>query len=434
MQINKEVVGIGLGPANLALAITAVEQAQDHLGWLFLEKQSKCLWHPGMLLEGSRLQISFLKDLVTLRNPQSYYTFVNYLKQNNRLDEFINLSTFNPTRIEFNDYLNWICSKLPAGLIQMNREVISLIPVKSKRGIVTDLEIHSKDTTGNSTVIVSKNVAIAVGGTPSIPFKFSSKCNDRIFHSSEYLKRISAFNDINQLSIGVVGTGQSAVEIIMHASKKFPLSNVYSIQRKSALKPADSSPFVNEVFFPRNVEFMYRLGNDSKRRQQLEEYQNTNYAAVDIEILQELYRKMYEDRISGHNQIHMISNVDIMDVAVSSNGQIHLGLKNYLSDKHVPIPPLDIVILATGYDRTTIPSFMEPIKDYLIYRGKHLSLNRSYKVDTVEGFLPSLHIQGLSELSHGISDSLLSNLSVRSGEIQDSISNQLSRQREGVLL
>jgi L-ornithine N5-oxygenase len=59
----------------------------------------------------SELQISFLKDLVTLRNPTSPYSFVNYLKAHGRLVDFINLGTFYPCRMEFNDYLRWVAGQ-----------------------------------------------------------------------------------------------------------------------------------------------------------------------------------------------------------------------------------------------------------------------------------------------------------------------------------
>jgi lysine/ornithine N-monooxygenase len=39
-------------------------------------------------------------DLVTLRNPQSRFTFLK-----DHLNKFINLRNFYPTRIEFNDYI-----------------------------------------------------------------------------------------------------------------------------------------------------------------------------------------------------------------------------------------------------------------------------------------------------------------------------------------
>ncbi|OXH82188.1 ornithine monooxygenase, partial [Burkholderia multivorans] len=55
-----------------------------------------------------RMQISFLKDLVTMRDPKSRYTFINYLFERGRLNEFINLKNFYPTRVEFHDYLSWV--------------------------------------------------------------------------------------------------------------------------------------------------------------------------------------------------------------------------------------------------------------------------------------------------------------------------------------
>ena len=71
-----DVIGIGFGPANLALAI-AMEEAAPEAQWrrLFLEAKPSYAWHPGMLLEGSMLQVTVLKDLVTVENPRSRFTF-----------------------------------------------------------------------------------------------------------------------------------------------------------------------------------------------------------------------------------------------------------------------------------------------------------------------------------------------------------------------
>ena len=64
---------------------------------LFLESKPKAVWHPGMLIEDSLIQISVLKDLATIRNPQSRFTFLNYLKVKGRLFEFLNLRDLFPT-------------------------------------------------------------------------------------------------------------------------------------------------------------------------------------------------------------------------------------------------------------------------------------------------------------------------------------------------
>ena len=97
-----DLIGIGFGPSNLALAIALQERekAQGKLDVLFLDKQADYRWHGNTLVSQSELQISFLKDLVTLRNPTSPYSFVNYLKAHDRLVDFINLGTFYPCRLE----------------------------------------------------------------------------------------------------------------------------------------------------------------------------------------------------------------------------------------------------------------------------------------------------------------------------------------------
>ena len=110
-----DVIGVGFGPSNLALAIALDELAAKrgrHLDALFLERQADYRWHGDTLVAQSEMQISFLKDLVSLRNPTSVYSFVNYLHQHGRLTDFINLGTFYPCRMEYNDYLRWVASHL----------------------------------------------------------------------------------------------------------------------------------------------------------------------------------------------------------------------------------------------------------------------------------------------------------------------------------
>ncbi len=105
-----DLVCVGFGPASLAIAVAlhdALEAGTLRAAprVLFLEQQSRFSWHAGMLLPGAKMQISFLKDLSTLRDPTSQFTFLNYLHQQGRLVEFTNLGTFLPARAEYEDYL-----------------------------------------------------------------------------------------------------------------------------------------------------------------------------------------------------------------------------------------------------------------------------------------------------------------------------------------
>src|SRR4051812_45468460 len=64
-----DVVGSGLGPFNLSLA--ALVEPITEVKVRFFEAHGTFQWHSGMMLPGARLQVSFLKDLVTLVDPSS---------------------------------------------------------------------------------------------------------------------------------------------------------------------------------------------------------------------------------------------------------------------------------------------------------------------------------------------------------------------------
>src|ERR1700712_4651544 len=92
-----DLVGVGFGPANIGLAV-----ALEESGWsgstLFLERLPAPDWQPGMLLDGADIQHHPLRDFVTPRNPLSPYSFLNFLKQEGRLFQFLNLDIAFPLR------------------------------------------------------------------------------------------------------------------------------------------------------------------------------------------------------------------------------------------------------------------------------------------------------------------------------------------------
>ena len=74
---------IGAGPANLALAAAIDESGSPELtrSVALLEQYPDVKWQRNLLLPWARSQVSFLKDLVTLRNPQSRFSFLQYLHE-----------------------------------------------------------------------------------------------------------------------------------------------------------------------------------------------------------------------------------------------------------------------------------------------------------------------------------------------------------------
>ena len=76
-------IAVGLGPFNLSLACL-MAPLKEHRG-LFLERSDQFAWHPGMLVDRCTLQNPFLADLVSLADPTSHLSYLNYCKQQGRI-------------------------------------------------------------------------------------------------------------------------------------------------------------------------------------------------------------------------------------------------------------------------------------------------------------------------------------------------------------
>mgnify|MGYP002040665849 FL=1 len=125
-----DVIGIGFGPANIALAI-AMEEMEFAGTRLFLERHASTQWQPEMMLSGSDIQNHPSRDLVTPRNPRSRYTFTNFLFENDRLFEHLNLGLEFPLRSEFAEYVRWVAGFFARDVAynQSVSQILSLIHI-----------------------------------------------------------------------------------------------------------------------------------------------------------------------------------------------------------------------------------------------------------------------------------------------------------------
>lgn len=246
-----DLIGIGFGPANLALAIALEESLSDGATVSpkvrFLERQESFGWHEGMLLPSTKMQISFLKDLATMRNPCSPFTFLNYLHQKKRLVGFSNLGTFLPRRTEYADYMRW-CAEPFGAVVDYGQDVVSVHPV-THGGKVTSLVVEVQDwRTREMRKLYAKKAVIAVGGRPSIPAPLPSS-DPRVIHSSCYLKRIHRAlpNKATPYTVAIIGGGQSAAEVFNDLQSRYPNARTRLVLKGSALRPSDDSPLYVQV-------------------------------------------------------------------------------------------------------------------------------------------------------------------------------------------
>ena len=412
-----DLIGIGFGPSNLALAIALQERekAQGKLDVLFLDKQADYRWHGNTLVSQSELQISFLKDLVTLRNPTSPYSFVNYLKVHGRLVDFINLGTFYPCRMEYNDYLRWVAGQFTAQS-RYGEEVLAIEPILHQQQVEA-LRVISRDAHGEQLVRTARSVVVSAGGTPRIPEAFKALKDDgRVFHHSQYLARMAQQPCVEgkPMRIAIIGGGQSAAEAFIDLNDSFPSVQVDIILRGSALKPADDSPFVNEVFSPEFTDLVFQQPS-SERERLVNEYHNTNYSVVDLDLIERIYGIFYRQKVSGIAR-HAFRPLTTVEKARAGPLGIELLVRHNATGETV-LNHYDAVVLATGYERQMHRQLLAPLAAYM----GDFEVNRDYRVVTDERCKAGIYMQGFSQASHGLSDTLLSILPIRADEIAASL-------------
>lgn len=416
-----DVLGIGFGPSNLALAIALQEQALQqgrNYQALFLDKQHDYRWHGNTLVTQSELQISYLKDLVTLRNPTSPFSFVNYLHKHDRLIDFINLGTLYPCRMEYNDYLCWVARQF-SEQCAYGEEVSCVEPVQGPDGIEL-LKVLSTDVRGQERFRLTRSVVVSTGGTPRIPAAFSHLRNDaRVFHHSRYLESIAKQPCLKNPSmrIAVIGGGQSAAEAFIDLNDSYPSAQVDMILRAAVLKPADDSPFVNEIFAPSYTDLVFNEPQ-AEREKLIQEYHNTNYSVVDLNLIESIYSIFYRQKVANQQRHAFLSRRTVELACADSNG-IELTLRDSATGA-TEQRRYDVVILATGYQRSSHRELLAPLKDYL---GDY-EVGRDYRLQTDPRLRAGIYMQGFSQDSHGLSDTLLSVLPMRAAEIAASIFDQ----------
>jgi len=436
-----DLVCVGFGPASLAIAIALHDattpnqygsKASRTPRVCFLEKQGSFRWHAGMLIPGSKMQISFIKDLATTRDPTSKFTFLNYLKTKNRLLQFANLGTFLPTRVEFEDYMRW-CAEHFAEDVEYDREVTRITPGRICRDTrkVDYFTVEAVDgATGKNVSYRARHVVVAVGGRPSIPAPFP-RHHPGVIHSSSYCSSISRLLSSTQdpYNIAVVGGGQSAAEIFNDLHIRYPNARITMIIKDTALRPSDDSPFVNEVFDPERVDDFYHIPLD-QRRETLESNRSTNYGVVRLELLEEIYHALYQQRVQEPDERlwrrRILTSKRVVDVQDSDTGGLKLTLQTIraMDEQKVESLNVDAVVVATGYTRNAHEDMLKDLVGLRPNGAEEWRSARNYRLDLDDDLVDEnagIWLQGANESSHGISDTLLSILATRSGEIVESI-------------
>ena len=400
-----DLIGIGFGPSGIALA-SAIQDDIESTGHstigstCFLERQSDSTWQREMLLRETDIQHHFLRDLATPRNPRSRFTFCNYLKEKGRIYEFgelvFGVQGGAVSRLEWSDYLMWAADLLQ-DCVRYDEEVQALNLVR----LENDASRLVLETPKGE--YVARRLVCCVGKSPHIPKLFSSKLSDSLFHSADFKASVEGFDRQRDWRFVIIGSGQSAAEILIFLHTEFPNSTLVSVHRSLGFKYVDLCQFSNEVFHPEEIEFFYNL-RPAERRRALQEASQTNYGVIDAQASDTLYRKIYEDTVVGTKRVELLKHSEIIDL--EHDGSVYgLCSRNVYTGELASVQG-DCVILCTGYEEATFPRLLEPLREYIKQDSDGAPMvTRDYRVETSEEVKVPIYLSGMSERTHGISDS-----------------------------
>ncbi|MEU0214946.1 SidA/IucD/PvdA family monooxygenase [Streptomyces sp. NPDC006265] len=362
LPATHDFVGIGLGPFNLGLA--CLTEPIDALDGVFLESKPDFEWHAGMFLDGAHLQTPFMSDLVTLADPTSPYSFLNYLKEKGRLYSFYIRENFYPLRVEYDDYCRWAAGKLRS--IRFGTTVAE---------VTYEDELYVVRTTAGDTYR-ARRLVLGTGTPPHIPEACQGLGGD-FLHNSRYLDSKAELQKKD--SITLVGSGQSAAEIYYDLLSEIDVHGyrLNWITRSPRFFPLEYTKLTLEMTSPEYVDYFRELPEATRYRLTAE--QKGLFKGIDGDLINEIFDLLYQKNLGGPVPTRLLTNCSL-NSARYENGTYTLGFRQEEQGKDFELDSQGLV-LATGY-KYAEPEFLAPVKDHLVYDSQgNFDVARNYAID-----------------------------------------------------
>ena len=401
-------VGVGVGPANLSLASLMCLRPELH--GLFLERRAEFGWHDGQQVAGAGLQVSMLKDLVSLTDPTSPFSFLAYLHDQGRIYHYLNARFESVPRMEFRNYLAWAAARNPN--VVFGEEVLAI-----------DFDTVFRIRT-NRRELTADHVSVGVGNQPWIPPAGRPFLTDpRVFHVSEFTSRTT---DVTGQRVTVVGGGQSGAEafldLINRPADRLP-RRVCWVSRRPNFFPIDDSPFTNDYYMPDHSDYFASLPLSTRQHFNVQQLLTSD--GISESTLRQIYQQIYTHHFI-YDRPDLIALYPHRELTGVTENPAGTGYELALS--HGQHPDLtehldsDILVFATGFTPHPMP-FLQPLRHRLLSEGGEIQIDDHYAVLWDGPSDHHLFLQNATRNQRGLADPNLSLLAWRSQRILDSLTN-----------
>ncbi|EFV90749.1 L-lysine 6-monooxygenase (NADPH) [Dietzia cinnamea P4] len=393
-----DLLGVGIGPFNLGLACLAEPLGVDAV---FLDARDGFAWHHGLMFDDATIQVPFLADLVTLADPTSPYSFLNYLKEIGRLYPFYIREDFQPLRAEYDAYCRWASDRV--GGLRWGREVVDVR--REERGDDDEAPVYrvTAITPEGTETYRTRHLVLGIGTTPWAPIDREALDGDGsvALHASDYLHRRDELLSLG--SVTVVGSGQSAAEIYhdLLSSAGADGPRIDWVTRSPRFFPMEYTKLTLEMTSPEYIDHFHAL--PAPQRDRMLREQRSLYKGINADLINEIHDLLYRRSVHGLAG-GLLAAATTLDGATraareaDSPGALRLDLS--CADTGRPwTHHTDGLVLATGYSPTP-PRFLDGIADEIDRdeRGRY-RVARDHTVDRAHS---TIHVQNAEEHTHGL--------------------------------
>ncbi|MEG3626159.1 lysine N(6)-hydroxylase/L-ornithine N(5)-oxygenase family protein [Streptomyces poriticola] len=359
----RDLVGIGIGPFNLSLAALAHPLA--HLDTVFYDQRPAFHWHPGLLIDGTRIQVPFLADLVTLADPASPWTFLNYLKDRDRLFPFYFAERFHIQRAEYDAYCRWVAGHLPALHFGHQVDAVRFNPERD----VFEVDHTQLDADGEAEALGrthTRTLVLGIGTEPYVPEPLRPLADTPgvpVLHAADYLEHRDTLRTAGHVT--VVGTGQSGAEVFLDLLRHRPAGRerLHWLGRTQALAPMEYSKLGLEHFTPDYTRYFHTLAEPVRDRLLGSQWQL--HKGIDADTLAAIHDELYRRTLhGGWPDTVLTPGVHVRTAGRIATTKVELHLEHSEQNTRSRLTT-DAVVLATGYRERPVDRILAGLDPYI---------------------------------------------------------------------
>ncbi|MEJ8634338.1 MULTISPECIES: lysine N(6)-hydroxylase/L-ornithine N(5)-oxygenase family protein [Streptomyces] len=419
-----DLVGIGIGPFNLSLAALA-DGVHGGITTAFYEQRPAFSWHPGLLIEGATLQVPFLADLVTLADPASPWSFLNYLRARERLFPFYFAEKFHIQRAEYDAYCRWVADNLPGLHFGHQIDAVRWNPERA----LFEVDFTQLDADGEAEALgrsYARSIVLGVGTEPYVPEPLRPLAEAPavpVIHSADYLEHRERLLEAEHITI--IGSGQSGAEVFLDLLRARPAGaeKLHWLARTEAFAPMEYSKLGLEHFTPDYTRYFHALPEQTRDRLVPQQWQLHKGIAGDTvaAIHEELYRRTLH---GGWPDAVLTPGVGVRTAGRVATTKVELHLEHAQQGTRSRLTT-DAVILATGYRERSVDRMLAGLDPYVSRDASgRPRVDGEFKLVLDESVTGAVYVQNAEKHSHGVGAPDLGLAAWRSAGILNSLTGK----------